>query len=152
MVSIRTILMLFVGLLALVALVVVDLDPKAEFSSREDAELASEIEKLENVDLVKAAVMKIKHFSFGHINIESKNTFSMTDSEVQSIADSAADLLRAKYPQTSRITFSITGEKNGLRHTISFIGLITGVLERGEVTCTDPRCSSEVIFQSPFTA
>ena len=148
MVNVRTILMLFVGLLALV---VIELGPKAKFP-REDAELASEIEKLENVDLAKAAVIKSERFGFGRINIESKNTFSMTDSEVQSIADTAADLLRAKYPQTSRITFSITGEKNGLRHTISFIGLITGVLERGEVTCTDPRCSSEVIRQSPFTA
>lgn len=117
-----------------------------------NTELADEITKHAQIDSAEVFTFQIGSSHIGAVRIVSEVTFNISARDVQRIADYSVHRYRKRYPQASLITFDITGEMEGLLHTIRFEARISGSAVRGEVTCSDPRCSSEAVFQSPYTS
>ena len=144
-----SIVILFSGV---VFLAVLSIAPQSQADSvLFDGELSSDIAKHHAIDSAQIRAIRLSGYFLGWVTAKSAATFSMTDAEIQNVADFSADRLRAKYPQIITIHIGVSGEREGLLHTISFKGRTTGSVVRGEVTYSDPRCRSEVFFNSQFT-
>ena len=117
-----------------------------------DDELSTEFVKHQAIDSAEVWSWKATGHRVGTVTVGSESTFSISNSEVRRIADHIALIFRSKYPQVTLLQINVTGDREGLEHTISFEGRITGPLVRGEVTCSDPRCNAEALINSPFTS
>ena len=111
-----------------------------------DEELESEISKHQVIDSVSVWIKSESAYPPAWIFVRATSIFSLTDEEVQEVADFSANLFRAKYPEKSAIRINLYGERRGLEHTIPFEVRATGSVVRGEVTCSDFRCNVEAFL------
>ena len=138
-----------VGSIVLTALTV-PLQSRAEAVFGDD-ELSTAISGHRAIDSVEIRALPEPDGSVGWVIVRAEAIFSKTDAEIQKIADFATEMFREKYQQNKIIEVQISGERDGLLHTIWFRGKNAQTVVRGEVTCSDPRCGSDAIFNSLFT-
>jgi len=125
----------------LIYFVILTIAPQSLADTIYDEELSTAISKHQAVDSVSVWARIESAYPPSWIFVRAKSTFSLTDSEIQEVADFSVNLFRAKYPEKKVIRINLYGERRGLEHTISFETQATGLAVRGEESCSDFRCN-----------
>ena len=124
----------------LASLLILTIAPPSFADAIVDDELAFEISKHQAIDSVKIWIRE-SGYPPAWIFLRSKFIFSLTDVEIQKVADFSAELFRRKYPTKNTVRINLIGERRGLEHTIFFEGRANGSVVKREVACSDFRCN-----------